>query len=53
MVQGVTAHPHGAVTAAKTLLLEATERGMDEQRARERDEQFHRFAALTSAAELP
>jgi enoyl-CoA hydratase/carnithine racemase len=48
MVRAVTAHPHGAVTATKSLLLGATERGFDEQRTREREEQFHRFAALTS-----
>lgn len=51
MVQGVTAHPHGAVTATKSLLLGAAERSFDEQRVRERKEQFHRFAALASATE--
>jgi enoyl-CoA hydratase/carnithine racemase len=48
MVRAVTAHPHGAVTATKSLLLGATERGFDEQRVREREEQFRRFAALSS-----
>jgi enoyl-CoA hydratase/carnithine racemase len=47
MVQGVTAHPPGAVSAAKSLLLGASERGFDEQRVREREEQFRRFAALS------
>lgn len=49
MVRAVTAHPHGAITATKSLLLGATERGFDEQRGREREEQFSRFAVLTSA----
>lgn len=48
LVQGVTAHPHGAVAATKSLLLGAAERGFDEQRVREREEQFLRFAALSS-----
>jgi enoyl-CoA hydratase/carnithine racemase len=48
MVQAVTAHPHGAVTATKSLLLGAAERGFDEQRMHERAEQFRRFAVLTS-----
>lgn len=46
MVDGLTAHPHGAVTATKSLLLGAVERSFDEQRAREREAQYHRFAAL-------
>lgn len=46
MVDGLTAHPHDAVTATKSLLLGAVERSFDEQRAREREAQFHRFAAL-------
>lgn len=49
MVDGLTAHPHGAVTATKSLLLEAVERSFEEQRAREREAQFHRFAALAAA----
>lgn len=48
LVRGVTAHPHGAVTATKSLLLGAAERGFEEQRIREREEQFRRFAALAS-----
>lgn len=48
MVQGVTAHPRGAVTATKSLLLEAAQRSFDEQRVREREEQFRRFAVLSS-----
>jgi enoyl-CoA hydratase/carnithine racemase len=49
MVQGVTAHPHGAVAATKSLMLGAVERGFDEQRRHERAEQFRRFAALDPA----
>lgn len=48
MVRAVTAHPHDAVTATKSLLLGASESGFDEQRTREREEQFHRFAALAA-----
>ncbi|MFC5731503.1 MULTISPECIES: enoyl-CoA hydratase/isomerase family protein [Nocardioides] len=49
MVQGVTAHPHDAVAATKSLLLGAVERGFDAQRTHERAEQFRRFAALAAA----
>ena len=48
LVQKLTAHPHGAVTATKALLLGATEHGYDEQRAYERAEQFQRFAAMAA-----
>jgi enoyl-CoA hydratase/carnithine racemase len=50
MVDGLTAHPHGAVTAVKSLLLGAVERSFDEQRAREREAQYHRFAALAAGS---
>ncbi|MBT2597472.1 enoyl-CoA hydratase/isomerase family protein [Arthrobacter sp. ISL-72] len=48
LVNGLIAHPHGAVTATKSLLLGAVERGFEEQRAAEREAQFHRFAALAA-----
>jgi len=48
MVQSVTAHPRGAVAAAKSLLLGAVDRDFDEQRIHERAEQFRRFADLAS-----
>lgn len=48
LVQGLTAHPHDAVTATKSLLLGATERTFDEQRIHERKAQFDRFQALAS-----
>jgi len=46
VVAGLTAHPHGAVTATKALLLGAADRDFEQQRARERLAQFARFAAL-------
>jgi len=49
MVQAVTAHPHDAIAATKSLLLGAAEQGFEEQRMHERAEQFRRFAALASA----
>jgi enoyl-CoA hydratase/carnithine racemase len=48
MVAGVTAHPHGAVRGTKRVLLGAAERTFDEQRAWEREVQFHRFAELAA-----
>ena len=48
MVEGLIAHPHGAVTATKSLLLEAADRPFDEQCAHEREEQFRRFAAVAA-----
>ncbi len=51
LAQGMTAHPHGAVTATKSLLLGAIERTFDEQRVHERAAQFDRFQALAAAAE--
>jgi enoyl-CoA hydratase/carnithine racemase len=49
MIFAVTAHPHDAVSATKSLLLGAAERTFDDQRAAERLAQFHRFAALAAA----
>ncbi|WP_369227906.1 enoyl-CoA hydratase/isomerase family protein [Streptomyces sp. R39] len=49
MADGLTAHSHGAVTAIKSLLLDAAERSFEEQCAREREAQFHRFAAVAAA----
>jgi enoyl-CoA hydratase/carnithine racemase len=49
MVDGLTEHPHGAVSATKSLLLGAVDRSFDEQRTREREAQFRRFAALATA----
>jgi len=46
VVASLTAHPHGAVTATKALLLGAMDRDFEQQRARERLAQFGRFAAL-------
>jgi enoyl-CoA hydratase/carnithine racemase len=46
LVASLTAHPHGAVTATKALLLGAADRDLEQQRARERLAQFARFAAL-------
>ena len=48
MIAGVTAHPHGAVRGTKAVLLGAAERTFDEQRAKEREVQFHRFAELAA-----
>lgn len=48
MVAGVTAHPHGAVRGTKRVLLGAAERTFDEQRAFEREVQFHRFGELAA-----
>jgi len=48
MTAAVTAHPHGAVRGTKRVLLGAAERTFDEQRAWEREVQFHRFAELAA-----
>ena len=46
LVGALTAAPHGAVTATKTLLLGAGERDLDEQRRLEREAQTRRFRDL-------
>ena len=46
LVAGLTAHPHGAVSATKALMLGAVDRAFEEQRVDERIAQFHRFAEL-------
>jgi len=46
MVESLTAHAHGAVTATKRLLQEAPARTLDEQRLAERTAQVARFRAL-------
>jgi enoyl-CoA hydratase/carnithine racemase len=48
IVSALTAHPHDAVSATKSLLQGAVERTFDDQRAAERIAQFHRFAALAA-----
>lgn len=48
MIAGVTAHSHGAVRGVKKLFLGAAERTFDEQRAWERNVQFHRFGELAA-----
>ncbi|KAA1416832.1 enoyl-CoA hydratase/isomerase family protein [Nocardioides humilatus] len=46
MVDAVTAHAHGAVTATKQLLQDAPSRSLDDQRLAERTAQVGRFRAL-------
>ena len=48
MVDALTAHPHGAVTATKRLLQEAPSRPVEEQRLAERTAQVARFRALAA-----
>jgi len=48
MVDAVTAHPHGAVSATKRLLQEAPARSVEEQRLAERTAQVARFRALAA-----
>ncbi|MEZ0580369.1 enoyl-CoA hydratase/isomerase family protein [Nocardioides sp. MH1] len=46
MVEALTAHPHGAVSATKALLQDAPARSLDDQRLAERTAQVKRFRAL-------
>jgi enoyl-CoA hydratase/carnithine racemase len=46
LVNTIAGHPHGAVTATKSLLLAATTNTLGEQLPLERAAQFERFAAL-------
>jgi enoyl-CoA hydratase/carnithine racemase len=50
MAGTIAGHPHGAVTATKALLLDATTRTLADQLPLERAAQFERFAALGRGA---